>query len=448
MKAVILSGGRGSRLAAHTKRLPKSLVPIDGKPLLAYQLDLLARHSAEQVTLLCGFGAAQIREFCGDGSRWGLRLRCIDEQQPVGTAGAVIAALRELPEEFFVLYGDTMLNVDLARMLRAHRASRAEATLFLHPNDHPQDSDLVATNEQGRITAIHGYPHPEGVSLPNQVNAALYVLRHSVLEGFAVPDAPLDFAKAVFPRLLAEGVHLHGYRSPEYIKDVGTPARRDGVETDVRAGVVARGSLNVRRPAVFLDRDGTINEEVSYITRPEQLKLLPGAGDAVRMMRAAGYRVIVVTNQPVIARGDCSIAGLLRIHDHMEMELSRDGAFLDGIYYCPHHPEKGFDGERPEFKMQCECRKPRDGMVRQAARELNLDLSASWLIGDRTTDVQTAYNCGIRSVLLRTGIAGRDNRYSAVPDYVFDDLPAAARFISNQAETAQPPATPHVAAER
>jgi histidinol-phosphate phosphatase family protein len=140
----------------------------------------------------------------------------------------------------------------------------------------------------------------------------------------------------------------------------------------------------------------------------------------------------VVTNQPVIARGDCTTQQLLRIHDFLEMALGRKGAFIDRIYYCPHHPDKGFEGERPELKLDCECRKPGDGMIRQAVRELNLDLSSSWLIGDSTMDIQTARNCGVRAVLLRTGIGGSDQRYAAAPDYVFDDLLAAARFIVQQ----------------
>ncbi len=429
MRAVILAGGKGSRLATRSHGLPKPLVQVNGKTLLEHQLELLARNGVEQVTVLCGYGAVSIREFCGDGARWGLSLKCIDEPVPRGTAGAVIAALDQLPDEFLVLYGDTMLNVDLRRFYAAHTASQAAATLFLHPNSHPQDSDLVESDESGRVIAIHGYPHPLGALLPNQVNAALYVLHASALRNFAIPETPLDFAKHVFPELLRKNVPLHGYRSGEYIKDAGTPERLDQVEADLRSGAVARGSLDVRRPAIFLDRDGTINEEVSYISQPEQLKLIPGAAEAIRMLRAAGYRIAVITNQPVIARGDCSTGDLLRIHDHMEMELSREGAFLDGIYYCPHHPDKGFAGERTELKFDCDCRKPGDGMVRQAERELNIDLSTSWLIGDRTGDMQTAHNCGVRSVLLRTGIGGRDRRHAAAPDYTFDDLLAAARFI-------------------
>ena len=429
MKAVILAGGKGSRLSSLSLGLPKSLVPVDGKALLEHQFELLARHGVEQVTVLCGYGAAAIHDFCGDGSRWGLSLKCIDEAAPLGTAGAVIAALDQLPDEFLVLYGDTMVNVDLPRFYAAHTASGADATLFLHPNDHPHDSDLVETGEDGRVIAIHGYPHPEGAVLPNQVNAALYVLKASVLRRFAVPETPLDFAKHVFPRLVRERFHLHGYRSPEYIKDAGTPERLKRVENDLRTGVVARSTLAVKRPAIFLDRDGTINEEVAYLTRPEQIKIIPGAAEAIRLLSGAGYRIVVVTNQPVIARGDCTQEQLTRIHDCVEMALSREGAFIDRIYHCPHHPDKGFEGERPELKFDCKCRKPNGGMVRQAVRELNLDLSGSWLIGDRTGDIQTAHNCGVRSVLLRTGIGGRDKRYKATPDYVFDDLLAAARYI-------------------
>ena len=432
MEAVILAGGKGSRLGARSNGLPKPLVTVNGKALIDYQFELLRRYGFQQATLLCGFGAAAIRAHCGDGSRWGLRLKYIEETAPLGTAGAVIAALHQLPGEFLVLYADTMVNIDLERFCAAHAASGAQATLFLHPNDHPWDSDLVETGEDGRVIAIHGYPHQAGSMLPNQVNAALYVMKASPLRAFPVPTAPLDFGKHVFPKLLAEKVHLNGYRSPEYVKDAGTPERLDRVEADLRSGAVERSNLGVLRPAVFLDRDGTINEETSYVTRPEQLKLIPGAAQAIRLFREAGYRVVVITNQPVVARGDCTAAELKRIHDRMEMELSREGAFLDGIYACPHHPDKGFAGERPELKFACECRKPGDGMLRQAVRELNLDLPNSWLIGDSTSDVQTAYNGGVRSVLLRTGLAGRDGRYGAVPDFVLDDLPAAARFIAQQ----------------
>ena len=429
LSAVILAGGKGTRLAARTNGLPKPLIPINGKPLLAYQLELLAKHGVTDVTLLCGFGVDAIRQFAGDGARWGLRIRCIGEPQARGTAGAVIAALPQLPATFLVLYGDTMLNVDLRRFHAAHLASHARATLFLHPNDHPHDSDLVETDAASRVTAIHPCPHADLATLPNQVNAALYVINASALRTFHHPTTPLDFAHDIFPQMLAHGDHLHGYRSPEYIKDAGTPERLDRVAADVSSGLVARSSLDIPRPAVFLDRDGTINEEVGHLSHPTQFKLIPGAAEGIRLLRNAGYRIAVITNQPVIARGECTEAGLTRIHNLMEMELSREHAFIDGIFYCPHHPHSGFAGEIPALKIDCDCRKPGPGLIDRAVHQLNIDLTQSWLIGDRTSDIELARLSKIRSILVQTGAAGSDARYPATPDHIAPDLRTAAQLI-------------------
>ncbi len=432
MFAVIIAGGKGTRLAARTGGLPKPLVPVLGKPLLAYQLELLAEFGIRDVAVLCGFGAEAISAYCGDGSQWGLRLQCITEDRPYGTAGAVLRVLPRLPETFLVLYGDTMVNVDLRRFLSAHQSSQAAGTLFLHPNDHPHDSDLVETDDCGNILAFHPYPHPHDACLPNQVNAALYVLEAKPLIPFEISDTPLDFGKHVFPALLAQGVLLYGYSSPEYIKDAGTPERLDRVTADLERGIVQRSRLDHPRPAVFLDRDGTLNEEVSYIRRPEDLHLIPGAALAVRLLRQAEFRIVVVTNQPVIARGECTFAELARIHNRLQMELSREGAYVDAIYTCPHHPHGGYPGEVAALKFDCDCRKPRTGLIERAARELNLDLAQSWFIGDTTSDLQTAANAGLRSILVETGHAGRDGKYDVQPDHRFPDLLAAARFLAGQ----------------
>ncbi|WP_446742075.1 HAD-IIIA family hydrolase [Silvibacterium acidisoli] len=432
MFAVIIAGGKGTRLAERTGGFPKPLVPVNGKPLLAYQLELLARHGFKKVALLCGYGAGAIREFCGDGSHWGLEIACYDEPRPLGTAGAVIFALPHLPEEFFVLYGDTMLDVDLLRMQEAHAASGAAATLFLHPNDHPQDSDLVETDERGRILQFHPYPHAGDACLPNQVNAALYILKASALDGVTLTEKPLDFGKHVFPEMLAAGIALQGYRSPEYIKDAGTPERLDKVSADVASGLVARSGLQQPRGTIFLDRDGTINEEASYIRTPGELRLLPGVAEALRILRGAGFRIAVITNQPVVARGECTIDDLTRIHHRMEMELGHGGAFVDAIYACPHHPHKGYPGEVPELKIDCDCRKPEIGMVKAAALALNSDLENSWFIGDSTVDVQTARNAGIRSILLETGFGGKDGRHEVTADLYFPDLLTAAKYLANR----------------
>lgn len=424
---VILAGGRGTRMGALLGELPKTLAPIGGRPLLQHQLELGRRHGFSEVLLLVGAGAPAIEEFVGDGAWLGLQARLLRDPQPLGTAGALVAALPHLQERFLLLYGDTLLEVDLDRLWTWHGQARSELTLFLHPNDHPQDSDLVEVDAEGRVSRLHPHPHPPGRLVPNLANAALYVVERRVLEG--LPPEPVDLAQQVLPRLLRRGARVFGYRSPEYIKDMGTPQRYARVQAEYASGLPARRALHPPAPAVFLDRDGTLNRQVGYVHRPEQLELLEGVGPAVSRLNQAGLRAVLVTNQPVVARGECSEEELHRIHCRLEMLLGQEGAWLDGLYFCPHHPDGGFPGERPELKGPCACRKPATGLLERAARELGLALGDSWLVGDSTGDVRTARRAGVRSVLLRTGEAGRDGRFADRPDYVFPSLGEAVDFI-------------------
>ncbi len=267
----------------------------------------------------------------------------------------------------------------------------------MHPNDHPLDSDLVEIDSARRVTGFHSRPHPQGRFFQNLVNAGIYVLERGALEPWVGSHGPVDFGKDLFPAMLKRGVPLQGYPSSEYIKDIGTPERYDRVCAEAASGIVQRSSLATPQRAVFLDRDGTLVKEAGAqgLVCPEQLELLPGVPQAIRRLNQAGLRTIVVTNQPVLAKGFCTEAGLRSIHNKLETLLGGEGAFLDRICFCPHHPGSGFPGERPELKGPCSCRKPATGMIQLAAAELNLDLAQSWLIGDTTTDIQTAINAGL-----------------------------------------------------
>lgn len=414
-QAVILAGGKGTRLASRLDGKPKPLIDVDGVPLLRRQIDALVAHGIDDILLLVNHAADQIAAFV-EGLRLPVKITLIDDGEPRGTAGATLACLDQLAEQFLVIYGDTLFDVDIAKMLEAHQLSGAQASLLLHPNDHPADSDLVEVDAEGWIRAFHSYPHPPGAWLRNLVNAALYVIDRSLLEPWADRMTVGDFAKDLFPAMVAEGALIRGYISFEYIKDIGTPARLDKAERHLRSGLVARARRSVRQRAVFVDRDGTLNQLRGHIARAEDLELIAGAGAALHRLNEAEYRVVVVTNQPVLARGEASAAELARIHARLESELGRDGAFLDAIYFCPHHPDKGFAGEVPELKQVCQCRKPAPGMVEAAARELNIDLSQSWMIGDSTADIAMARAAGLRSILVATGEGGQDGKHQAAPD--------------------------------
>jgi D,D-heptose 1,7-bisphosphate phosphatase len=429
MQAVILAGGRGDRLRDQLNGLPKPMANVGGKPLLERQIDLLRSQGFCEAVLLLGYNPHSITDYFGDGRRFGVRIDYVIEQAPLGSAGAVLAAVDRLEDRFLVVYGDTVFNVDLMRFGHMHCVSKADASLLVHPNDHPHDSDLVEADASGKILGFHPYPHQPGRDYPNLVSAALYMIERRALESWTTLRPPVDFGRDLFPMMTKAGQHLFAYRSREYIKDAGTPERLEQVENDLSSGRVASSSFSTPARAVFLDRDGTINEEVNRVTEPSQFRLIPGVGNAIRKLNRAGYAVVVVTNQPVLARGDCSETTFAEITNRMETQLGQAGAYLDAIYYCPHHPHKGFPGERPELKFECSCRKPATGLIDAACRDLNLDPGASWLIGDSEIDMKTALRAGIRSILVETGRAGRSELADCVPDYRFRALADAVDFL-------------------
>jgi D,D-heptose 1,7-bisphosphate phosphatase len=426
---VIVAGGKGARLAQLFPGLPKTLVPVGGKPVLAHQLELAAGCGIHHVTILAGHLSDSIAAFVGDGSGFAVKVRILVESEPLGSAGALIQNLDALPDNFFVLYGDVMTAVDLQRMARFHLDRDADFTCLAHPNNHPLDSDLLEVDDDGRLTAIHAYPHPANRDFANLVNAALYVARRDALRPWSAQTSGLDFTKDVISGLMARGGRVFAYKSTEYARDMGTPTRLQQVDADWRAGKIDLMRPGRARPAVFLDRDGTLNIERGGVRRPEELELFPGVAEALIALRHAGFSLVVLTNQPVIARGETSERDLAAVHRRLEWELGKAGAYLDGIYVCPHHPDAGFPGERAELKIRCDCRKPSTGLLERACRDLSIDISKSWMIGDQTRDIELARRAGLRSVLLQTGAAGRDGRFQCAADHVAPDLRRAADYV-------------------
>jgi D,D-heptose 1,7-bisphosphate phosphatase len=360
------------------------------------------------------------------------------ERELLGNAGALIENLEVLPEQFFVLYGDLMTAIDLTQMAQFHLERQADFTCLAQPNDHPHDSDLLEVDDDGRLTAIHAYPHPAGRDFVNLVNAAVYVARREALAQAVRhrvrQKRNFDFTKDVFAGLLAEGNRVFAYRSRDYVKDMGTPKRLKQVEADWAAGRINVYDNLRSRPAVFLDRDGTLNVEKGGVCHPQDLELFPGVGEALVALRKAGFYLVVLTNQPILARGDATQRDLAAVHRRLEWELGKAGAFLDGIYVCPHDSDASFPGERREPKISCECRKPTTGLLDRACRDLGIDLSKSWMIGDQTRDLEMAWRAGVRSILLETGAEGHDGGFHLAPNHCAPDLVRAAELIVAHSE--------------
>lgn len=394
IKVVIIAGGKGTRIASVASDIPKSMIPIAGKPVVEYQIELAKRYGFTDILFLIGHLGEQIQEYFGDGSKWGVNIDYYRETEPLGTAGALPIVKDRLTDTFFVFYGDTIMDFDMQAMLDYHKSHNAKATLFLHPNDHPYDSDLISVDGNGMVDGFMFKPHDELKEYQNLVNAALYVFDKECV--YYIPQGKCAMEKGLFPILFNKGLKMAGYVSSEYIKDMGTPDRWESVTADVKSGKVAKLNRINKRPAVFLDRDGVVNEEVDLLHKAEQMKLIEGAAEAIKKINKSGYLAIIVTNQPVIARNLCTFAELSRIHNRLETLLGEQGAYLDGIYFCPHHPDKGYPEERVEYKIVCDCRKPKPGMLIRATEEHNIDLANSFMIGDSDRDVQAGENAKVK----------------------------------------------------
>jgi histidinol-phosphate phosphatase family protein len=428
-QVAILAGGYGTRLKDRSGSIPKSMVKILGKPVLEHQLCLCLSFGFTKIALLVHYEASLIKEYFGNGTDFGVELTYITDGEARGTAGALFNALPFLDTRFLVLYGDTYVDVDLSKFWKFDAEFPSAGSIFVHPNDHPYDSDLIEMGYEGFVARVHPYPHQNEHQFPNLVNAALYILEKESINQVVSPDVKLDLAKDAFPELLARGKKIRAYISPEYIKDMGTPERLDKVEKDILAGLPERLSNRGLRTAVFFDRDGTLNVEVDHLRSPNQLILEDGAAESVARLNRSGILAIGVTNQPVIARGDITKEQMISISAKLDSLLGERGAYLDRLYICPHHPDKGFIGEVAALKIKCLCRKPETGLIDHAVRELNISRRDSWIIGDSTTDILAGVRAGLRTILVRTGYAGRDFKCNVEPNFIADNLQDAVDWI-------------------
>lgn len=434
MKAIILAGGRGERLKPITDSMPKSLVRIAGKPLLEYQIDSLRRSRITEIILVIGYLGSLIKEYFDDGSRHGVKIQYFTESRPLGTAGALAALRDELPECFLIMYGDLILDINFGRLLGYHESHNGSCTIAVHPNDHPADSDIIVANRAGIVTQILPKRQPRGNCYPNCVNAGVMVCSPEATEPLRA-DRPQDIEAHLLAPVMRNR-KLYAYLTPEYIKDMGTPQRLAEVARSVATGTVARRNLRLPQKAIFLDRDGTVNNYVGFLTHPDQLNIAEDVYEAIRAINASDYLAIVISNQPVIARNLCTMPELGQIHWRLETMLGDRGAYIDRIYFCPHHEDAGFPGENRHYKVRCECRKPKIGMIKEAVHAYGIDISSSYLIGDTTVDIQTGKNAGLTTVLLHTGEGGCDGKYNATPDFRADSLLDAVKLILSQKATA------------
>lgn len=437
MKTVIMAGGRGTRISSVASDIPKPMIKIEGKSVLEHELECLRDQGFTDIILTVSHLGSIIMDYFGDGSGispatgkpFGVHIEYYFEKEPLGNAGALFKIKDKLDSDFLLLNADAVFDVDFNRFVAFHNQHGGLVTLFTHPNSHPYDSGLIIADKKYSVEQWLAKEDDRPKYYRNRVNAGLHVINPLILDQSGInadkvgtlddngKPIKVDLDRQLLKPLAGTG-KMFCYDSPEYVKDMGTPERYYSVCEDYKAGRVSGKNLKNKQKAIFLDRDGTINKYVGFLRDIDEFELLDGVADAIQEINASGYLAIVSTNQPVIARGEVSFDELEMIHNKMETLLGQKGAYLDAIYFCPHHPHKGYEGERPELKFDCECRKPKPGMLLKAAQEFNIDLAQSWMIGDGENDIKAGMNAGCKTALIGESAFGQTLNVQSLKEFV------------------------------
>ena len=381
-QAVILVGGLGTRLGERTKTIPKPMLPVGGRPFLDTLIDEIARYDAfDEILLLAGHKAESILARY-DGTVWGrARLAVSLEQAPLGTAGALVHAAGRLQERFLLLNGDSFFDFNILDL-----AARAKSSLV-----HMALRADVVGDRFGRVVLdgdrVRSFIAP-GQGATGPVNAGVYVVARGILA--RVGGLPASLEQDVFPALAADGA-MTGTSYRGYFIDIGIP------EDFARADVELIEQL--RRPAVFFDRDGVLNHDSGYTFEAGKLQWIEGAQEAVKAVNDAGYFAFVVTNQSGVARGFYEESHVHALHRWMADEMAAIGAHIDAFEYCPDHP----DGTVERYRRVNDRRKPGAGMITDLLARFPVNADKSLLVGDNPSDLEAARAAGLQGHLFSGG---------------------------------------------
>lgn len=393
---MIFVGGQGSRMQGFAGNLPKSLIDVNGESLLRRQLRVLKENGVGDIHLLLGNKASQIINYVLDLPK-SLKSNVFFtiEHKPLGTGGALYNFLTNSQEEIGALHGDLYIDTDLARFISVVDELNCDWGQIVHPSNHVYDSDVVVINQENLISKYVLKPHASGLQSKNRTNAGIYYFKNNFiktfLNNFNPRNQPFDLDRQVLPTLIEKNLVGYAFENLGTCVDVGTPDRLERL----RSRLGSKGFFGIKRPMVFLDRDGVINKDSGWISNLDSFFIYPEVPLAIRKLNDLGIRVVVVTNQPVVARGDITFDGLREIHNFLESQLAKHGAFVNDILICPHHPNSGFPNEVEYLKRNCECRKPKVGNFLKALKLFPTDLSKSHVIGDTWRDAQAAFKLGI-----------------------------------------------------
>lgn len=395
---VVLAGGLGTRSMSAT---PKLLTEIVDKPLILNYIKHFNEMSESdrdfEVLFLLGNGSKQIKEYIENQVNQNcisFAFNIIEETTPLGVLGSIVNAAEYLQDEIILLMGDLYFEFDFIHFLHFSRSREAKLAVVVHPNGHTFDSDVANVDYLDcRLMGINSKETREKPPTSNLALAGIFYLKDFVER---LKGSKANSLTSFLEYLSVNEKRCFVYVSAEFIKDIGVPSRRFEVERLVQASSPLMRSRKTFMPAIFIDRDDTLVEDGD-----ESSILSVELVEAIKMNNELGIRIFVVTNQPSIAKGITRIEHLFESINNLNLVLDQSCAFIDDWYICPHHPERGFSEENRWFKVECWCRKPKIGLIEFAAKDHNVDLSKSIMIGDSEIDFRLSDNAKIEFVHTR-----------------------------------------------
>ena len=417
--AAVLVGGLGTRLRPLTYRVPKPLVKVRGTPFISYVLSKLSSLKVKKCVLLTGYKHGMVKRYCKDGKKWGMEITYSMEREPLGTGGALLNAFPNPSQTILVMNGDSWVDLDLEKFLFFHREKKALASIFAMEGD-LSARGAISCSKSGRVRRF--LEKQKGGFGAFNTGAYLFEpaainFLHALASRGKLPSA-FSMEKDGFPALAGKN-GLYAYVGQGHFLDMGT------FESLSRAGGflrIATGAKKGGKSAIFLDRDGVINRQRhDYVKHPDEFEFEEKAFAGMRGISRLNAPIFIVTNQSMVNRGVASRRMLSKIHEKMLAAFRRHGIKIREIFICPHRPDQG-----------CPCRKPRIGMLVSAQDRFGIDLSKSFMIGDSTGDILMGNTAGCTTILLRTGHAGKDMKFQALPHFTCRNLHEAAKALKKE----------------
>jgi len=395
---VVLAGGEGTRLLNAGIKIPKLLLKIQNLTLLEIIVNEAISEGVTEILWCLGFGHTEIQDQIAANLslKNSLEHRVFVEEERRGTLGALIQAREYLHDDFCLTMGDLLLSrTNIGGIFEGFREADEDVRLLVKYTDHPEDSDLAILNADLSVKSFNAYPHREIPKIPVG-NAGMVFLKKEHVPT-TLDDSKSDVFKQLIPKLISDNLIIKAVFHQGVIRDIGTPDRLQKASSRFSEG----GQLG-NLTGIFFDRDGTLNIELGHIASPSQIELFPETSKILKLATEKFDLVGIVTNQPVVSRGEATIGTVNEINSHLltsagVADLSR---FI--IKVCPHHQDSGFVGEIPELKIDCICRKPSSGMLLEILNEQRLRANNTIYVGNSISDLQAAAGVGIEWIHLVT----------------------------------------------